>query len=35
MEALRKHGPLRGTFYGVRRLTRCHPWHAGGHDPVP
>jgi uncharacterized protein len=31
--AVQKHGPLRGTAKGVRRLCRCHPWHPGGYDP--
>jgi putative membrane protein insertion efficiency factor len=33
--AIEKHGAFRGFFYGVRRLLKCHPWHAGGHDPIP
>ena len=35
VEALRVHGPLRGTWLAARRLLRCHPWNLGGLDPVP
>jgi len=35
LEALRLHGPVRGTWMAGARICRCHPFHAGGYDPVP
>ena len=35
VDALREHGPLRGTWLAARRLGRCHPWSLGGIDHVP
>lgn len=34
-QAIEVHGPVRGVWYGMKRLGRCHPFHAGGFDPVP
>jgi putative membrane protein insertion efficiency factor len=35
MEALRKHGALKGTWLAARRIARCHPWGGSGIDNVP
>jgi hypothetical protein len=34
-EALQKHGAVKGTRLGLKRISRCHPWNPGGFDPVP
>ena len=35
LEALRKYGPLKGSWLALKRLLRCHPWGGSGYDPVP
>jgi uncharacterized protein len=35
LEAVQKHGAISGTILSVKRICRCHPWGACGHDPVP
>ncbi len=35
LEALEQHGAAAGTYLTLARIARCHPWCAGGHDPVP
>ena len=35
LQALQTHGSATGSYLTLARLARCHPWCAGGHDPVP
>lgn len=35
IDAINQYGGLKGFYLGLRRLARCHPWHVGGHDPIP
>ena len=35
LEALRKYGPLKGSWLAFERIIRCHPWGGSGYDPVP
>jgi putative membrane protein insertion efficiency factor len=34
-QAIERHGAARGTWYAIKRLLRCHPFHPGGVDPIP
>jgi len=34
-QALEEHGLLKGSFLGIKRILRCHPWGGCGYDPVP
>lgn len=35
LQAIKKHGPFRGTWLAIKRICRCHPWGGSGYDPVP
>nr|WP_212655447.1 membrane protein insertion efficiency factor YidD [Marinomonas sp. CT5] len=35
IQAIERFGIVKGTYLGVKRLLKCHPWHEGGIDPVP
>jgi hypothetical protein len=35
LEAINQRGPWMGILLALRRLSKCHPWHPGGYDPVP
>ncbi len=35
LEAIQTHGSLKGLYLTIKRISKCHPFHTGGHDPVP
>ena len=34
IQAVEKYGPIKGTYLGIKRILRCHPWSKGGYDPL-
>ncbi|MGB0881299.1 MAG: membrane protein insertion efficiency factor YidD [Polaribacter sp.] len=35
LDALKKYGPIKGLYLGLKRIASCHPWGGSGYDPVP
>lgn len=35
IEAIQKHGIIKGSWLGIKRISKCHPWGTSGYDPVP
>ena len=35
LEAVKEHGAIKGTYLGIKRILKCHPFHEGVYDPVP
>ena len=35
LEAIKEYGAIKGTYLGVKRILKCHPFHEGGYDPIP
>jgi len=35
MQALKTHGPFKGSYLAIKRILSCNPWGGHGHDPVP
>lgn len=35
VDAIRKHGPFKGGWLTIKRISKCHPWGKSGYDPVP